>query len=985
MCQPRASVPYALVSLVLCAGAHAAAAAPEASVPADELPARWRSGLALGDDDSGDLRPGVAALARAARAAGDRGRVWTLADARALGTVAMAPAVPRPARTVADGGQVTGPAVAMFEPPATIKIWRRGVDGSATSCSGRVDTIPFEKYVKGVLPHEWIRSWNAASLQAGAVAIRSYAAYWVKVGGKYDCADLDDTTASQVYKDEFFAVSDAAVDATRDVYVTRAGELISAEYSAENGDPTALGVAEPLCTGRAVNGHGRGTCQWGTQRWAQSGKTFDWIVTHYYPSSALTQVGPALAATLGASEHALTMVEGEEAVVWVEYANSGRTTWTPATVRVGTAGPRDRQSPFWKDGNWLDATRPTGVDHDTATGATGRFTWAMVAPEVDAETTFTEQFALVTDAGTWFGPADDAVTWTITVVPREAAGGGGADGGCSAGGGAGLGVALALLALGLWRRRAALVAALVVGTGLGCAPARDGDSARRIAVGGDSTLAAVFQQVGDESGVPPAILASAAYAQTRLSMVVPDDDGHGHGPATWGLFALPDDVLARGAALAGVSLDAARTDPVATTRAAAALLAERAAGRPSTLAGWRPALAALAGGGLAGDGFAEQVLAAIARGVEGRDDLGRALVISARPEAADSDGGLGSVTLALGYPQAIWNPASTSNYQAASRGAAQINYVIVHTTQGSYSGAINWFKNPSAQVSAHYVVRSSDGQITQMVDDSDIAWHDACFNSETIGIEHEGFVDDPGRWYTEAMYTQSAKLTAWLADSYAIPKDRAHIMGHGEAPDCSSHTDPGPGWDWTHYLDLVRTGGAPTLAASFATADYPRELTSGDEGVAWLEFKNESSITWGLDATRLGTAEPADRASPFFVDGNWLSPSRPTGADHSNYTPGAVGRFTFAIKAPVVERTTTFHEAFQLEQVGTGWFGPVVAMDITVHPVGGDPVDPGPEPVDPSGETRGGCAAGGGGAPATLCAILLAGVLTSSRRRRPVR
>jgi hypothetical protein len=63
-------------------------------------------------------------------------------------------------------------------------------------------------------------------------------------------------------------------------------------------------------------------------------------------------------------------------------------------------------------------------------------------------------------------------------------------------------------------------------------------------------------------------------------------------------------------------------------------------------------------------------------------------------------------------------------------------------------------------------------------------------------------------------------------------------------------------------------------------------MTSGEEAVAYFEFVNDSTITWGLDETRLGTAEPMDRASAFFVDGNWLSPTRATGADHSNYAPG---------------------------------------------------------------------------------------------------
>jgi len=46
-----------------------------------------------------------------------------------------------------------------------------------------------------------------------------------------------------------------------------------------------MGVTEPLCTGRARSGHGRGICQWGTQRWAQDGQTWAWMTTHYYPGA----------------------------------------------------------------------------------------------------------------------------------------------------------------------------------------------------------------------------------------------------------------------------------------------------------------------------------------------------------------------------------------------------------------------------------------------------------------------------------------------------------------------------------------------------------------------------------------------------------------------------------------------------------------------------------------------------------------------------
>ena len=171
-----------------------------------------------------------------------------------------------------------------LQPPPTIRIYRRGPENN--SCQGRVDVIPLEEYVKGVVPHEWIPSWHDESLRAGGIVARSYAWGWIEAGGKYDCADLDDTTRSQVYREDRTTRASAAVDSTAGVGVVRDGAVIRAEYSAENGDPTAFGVDEPLCAGRELFGHGRGMCQWGSQRWAtQRGKAAEWMVEHYYPGA----------------------------------------------------------------------------------------------------------------------------------------------------------------------------------------------------------------------------------------------------------------------------------------------------------------------------------------------------------------------------------------------------------------------------------------------------------------------------------------------------------------------------------------------------------------------------------------------------------------------------------------------------------------------------------------------------------------------------
>jgi len=501
----------------------------------------------------------------------------------------------------------------------------------------------------------------------------------------------------------------------------------------------------------------------------------------------------------------------------------------------------------------------------------------------------------------------------------------------------------------------------------GCAVGERETGIRASALGGDSELRGLFEDVGEQFGVPAEILATVYYVETRLRF------------------------------------EDARTEVFEL----AAAMVEKADGVQASapFAAWAPALAGLAGGARTGQPMADEVLRRIGEGWRGKDADGHWLVCSARDVGwRDTPEGIGSLSQGIGYPGAHWDPASSTNYTDANRGADDINYVIVHTMQGSYAGCISWFKNASANVSAHYVVRSSDGDITQMVDDRDVAWHDGCFNTNTIGIEHEGYVDAPDVWYTEEMYMASAQMVAWLADQWTIPLDRSHIMGHGEAPDCSDHTDPGSGWDWDHYMDLIQTGGNPVYGATYVASSFPERMQSGEEAVVWFEFQNDSNVTWGLNETRLGTAEPQDRESAFYLDGNWLSPSRPTGADHSDYAPGAVGRFTFAVQAPEVSEPTEFVEHFQPVQEGRAWFGPTVAMTITVVPVGWeDPPPevpwPGPREAAPGslasiGDSAtgdrdpalaGGCrigAADSSGASGAGCAILLLGALFLVRRRR---
>jgi N-acetyl-anhydromuramyl-L-alanine amidase AmpD len=177
------------------------------------------------------------------------------------------------------------------------------------------------------------------------------------------------------------------------------------------------------------------------------------------------------------------------------------------------------------------------------------------------------------------------------------------------------------------------------------------------------------------------------------------------------------------------------------------------------------------------------------------------------------------------YPGYTSYPAAPSNYSVASRPASNpINKIIVHVTQGSWAGTINRFQDSRSQVSAHYTVRSSDGAVGQPVREKDSAWHAGnwSYNHTSIGIEHEGLVDE-SKWFTEVMYRSSAQLTAYLCNKYGVPRARSHVIGHNEVPDpydpdryggVVPHTDPGGYWDWSKYIGYVEhyTGtSAPIL------------------------------------------------------------------------------------------------------------------------------------------------------------------------------
>jgi hypothetical protein len=355
-------------------------------------------------------------------------------------------------------------------------------------------------------------------------------------------------------------------------------------------------------------------------------------------------------------------------------------------------------------------------------------------------------------------------------------------------------------------------------------------------------VAAAFQAAAVESGVPEELLLAVGFVNTHWRMETSEDGGVGimhlvHDPQ--------NDTLTRAASLTASSEAALSQDPATNVRGGAAVLSAVAGNpKPVDLSGWRPVVASVGGSAM----YADQVFQALSKGARETLPTGEQLALAAHPTLVVP--APAAHPRSSDYGPANWAPASPNNFTASTRPSVYIpNRVVVHVTQGSYAGAVNHFQNPNSQASAQFVVRSSDGAITQTVREQDVAWHAGNwdYNTKSIGIEHEGFVDNPS-WFTDAMYRSSAQLAASIVRKYSIPIDRQHLIGHNEVPDPLNptlsggrdhHTDPGPFWNWGLYMTYVQAY-AGNYCASNGAGSWRRmpggayDVGVGASGAAWV-------------------------------------------------------------------------------------------------------------------------------------------------------
>ncbi len=123
--------------------------------------------------------------------------------------------------------------------------------------------------------------------------------------------------------------------------------------------------------------------------------------------------------------------------------------------------------------------------------------------------------------------------------------------------------------------------------------------------------------------------------------------------------------------------------------------------------------------------------------------------------------------------------------------------ILHHTGRGEAERALVTLSNPTAQVSAHYLV-AQDGTIYYLVDEMKRAWHagDSWWggridmNSASIGVE---LANDGRESYSDAQIAALLALLADIKQRYAVPT--INFLGHGDiAP--GRKVDPGVQFPW---------------------------------------------------------------------------------------------------------------------------------------------------------------------------------------------
>ncbi len=132
----------------------------------------------------------------------------------------------------------------------------------------------------------------------------------------------------------------------------------------------------------------------------------------------------------------------------------------------------------------------------------------------------------------------------------------------------------------------------------------------------------------------------------------------------------------------------------------------------------------------------------------------------------------------------------TPNY---SVGPTKKAVVVLHFTLGSYGGAVSWLLNANRpnRSSAHFVIGRKEGEITQLVRITDIAWHAGAVSNPNERAKKIMRKNLDGSWVNPNQYTIGIELAA----GYDVDQDGVVEPNENDITE----------WQYDQLIELIKS------------------------------------------------------------------------------------------------------------------------------------------------------------------------------------
>ena len=204
----------------------------------------------------------------------------------------------------------------------------------------------------------------------------------------------------------------------------------------------------------------------------------------------------------------------------------------------------------------------------------------------------------------------------------------------------------------------------------------------------------------------------------------------------------------------------------------------------------------------------------------------------------------------------------TSPNRGVGRQGHTPDFIVCHTTGGSFTSAINTIANANNQVSYHFVI-SRTGEVVQAVSIEDTAWANGtrndggnlCNSHSTIDVVRDrrvnanlytvsiGFADMPDGVPSDAQMTAAVELIWHIRTElrrvygFEIPLARSNIIGHGEIAPRTRSGCPGRAFPFEELVRRLNENG--NASSTFGTVT-PDELDILHR-IVWAEARGEDA------------------------------------------------------------------------------------------------------------------------------------------------